>query len=1301
MQKGLFGLAKLAALAVVLSTVGVGCAADQGDLNLVQPGYVKKADLLGKSWYYRRTVVDAPEGLGPYATPGTGDLFTIERVRFEIQEDYLIAFRDYEYIPGSEEAEYDGAEDYQGTPVVAFPITSHFDIKREYNSGTDEQTNVISENSSDRVWYEREFIRVAWHTTQLSDSDYYIIPVDLIDGNGDGGHFYFHEDDAANPWRARVNPDRGYVDFVADHFIMPDIETCYYEYDLYNCGSGEIKVRHAFTQVDEEANAKYEALYYPDSVPVLDANGNEIKDATTGEVVRESVFDRFGFYRLERLTYDDHRGLTESGRLYRILRFDIWENSYDAAGNVLPYAQRTPKAITYYLNWDFPADLLDSAAEVGAEWNMAFREAVAAMQGKPVASIPDMFVLKPNTCTMENVKSFLAANKSVRKQAESVVGSDVDDMTLETLDNFCAAAEYYSQDQKSRFEWQQVGDPRFNMLVWINEIVPSGFSGYGPMLADPTNGRIVVATANIMGWTIDNAATRALEYIDYMNGDLTLEDLLAGRNVPGIASDPNYDPAAHTQDLESVTEMAAKTASPEHMASLEGRFQALGDTKEEMLVPLDNSAHFDERLARIEGTNLEFEYLTRAEDLMLATRGEWMPGMPVTDDLKKQASLIRRFREETTRSERTARFLQERTFCKFGADLDDALVGLARELKDMPRAQRRQELVKRIFKAVSLHELGHNVGLRHNFEASYDALNFPKKFWEIETAGLSTQDKLNAKQPELMYSSIMDYHGKINADFAGLGMYDRAAIKFGYGQVLETFTNANVDGGKAMKAWRFSNNYKNLPGHVGSVDKMYDRGHMTWDWTKDENRTQTAVTSLNADLVPYLFCSDEYANMTPTCKRFDFGADPREQMAANYVRYKNYFIFTNYLRNRLLMDFGSVMYRGYSVFSDIVMTYQYMYLYRSLDKNFLSTDYGKDMAAAVANGFNLMTEVIAMPTPGTYYKCTDLATSNKVYYPGGYIYYDPLVDVNRGEGIDGEDCDMDANIQLGLGDAQPLFLGFSEDFVAWTFTYLGTYWDKEAALTLFANPTARFFRVNGQEDLRAFSVSPFRVYDKEMLGLMNSLIRYNRKELGSRFDDVSTNRLMPRALVDASQPLVDLETPAPPASQSLPVVVPSLARNLQRTAVLYGTALLTSPLDDSLDFAKHTRVWLKGGFDDLPAFNSLPAGDRAECTLPDVGTTFRAIKVADNFNISFDMVRECADQVTAYGAAGTALAAAVAAVTAAEAANANDPALPALRQAETDARFELENAQFDLASTQQMLQWTRAVHAVFEHGAEL
>ena len=52
----------LVALSLV---IGVGCAGDQEDINLVQPGYVKKSDLLGKSWYYL-SLIHISEPTRPY-----------------------------------------------------------------------------------------------------------------------------------------------------------------------------------------------------------------------------------------------------------------------------------------------------------------------------------------------------------------------------------------------------------------------------------------------------------------------------------------------------------------------------------------------------------------------------------------------------------------------------------------------------------------------------------------------------------------------------------------------------------------------------------------------------------------------------------------------------------------------------------------------------------------------------------------------------------------------------------------------------------------------------------------------------------------------------------------------------------------------------------------------------------------------------------------------------------------------------------------------------------------------------------
>src|SRR5205807_1746342 len=46
----------------------------------------------------------------------------------------------------------------------------------------------------------------------------------------------------------------------------------------------------------------------------------------------------------------------------------------------------------------------------------------------------------------------------------------------------------------------------------------------------------------------------------------------------------------------------------------------------------------------------------------------------------------------------------------------------------------RQQLRKDIFLGVTLHEVGHNMGLRHNFRASFDAMNYFKPYWDLRSA---------------------------------------------------------------------------------------------------------------------------------------------------------------------------------------------------------------------------------------------------------------------------------------------------------------------------------------------------------------------------------------------------------------------------------------------------------------------------------------------------------------------------------------------------------------------------------------
>src|ERR1044071_2356734 len=150
-------------LMVSLAGLLLAACAGKGDVSRVQTdsldkGFFLNADGTPRKFYYRQTVTGLPPTSGASFEGMMGDL---QKVRFEVTEKYLIGYRAYDYAVGSQNPTT-GGDNNMDTPVLVYPIKSHFDIKREYNPGTGEETNVISENTTDRPWNQRQYMRVDW-----------------------------------------------------------------------------------------------------------------------------------------------------------------------------------------------------------------------------------------------------------------------------------------------------------------------------------------------------------------------------------------------------------------------------------------------------------------------------------------------------------------------------------------------------------------------------------------------------------------------------------------------------------------------------------------------------------------------------------------------------------------------------------------------------------------------------------------------------------------------------------------------------------------------------------------------------------------------------------------------------------------------------------------------------------------------------------------------------------------------------------------------------------------------------------
>lgn len=1219
---GLLGITTL-----VGATAACGPRAE--DINQVQPGYVKKALFqTDDEFYVRRTVVQS-ETLNFSAIEGQGDIW-MDRVKFKITEDHLIAYKPYENVPGAESAELPGAGEVQGVVVSIYPIVSHFDIIRSYDESTGTETNVISENSSDRVWTQREYMRVDFGSdlaagTWAGDSPF------ESGFNSTGGYTAYQDEVPTDPYGIRITDD--YFDITTRNFLGMDIYACAYfsgfSFDNFGkCGFGEAKIRTSFVRIKEKSD--YIPRNYPDSVVKKDANGNAMYDPETGEVLREPIYDRFGFFRLELPTYDRGYGYTESGRLFRALLHNIWEKHTDGNGNPLALAARKPRPIIYYLNAEYPPRWRKAAKEVGEDYNQLYRRMVADLQGKDVndASIPNMFEIRDNDCNIDNVKTFVSSNpdleyavsRAVCREGEACSGF-MDKIGIGNLERVCSSLEAATRvgTEVPKFDWQRIGDARFKMVVWLSNPQDSGWGGYGPMHADARTGETVSATAFLRGWAYELAASNVVDYIEFINDEKSVEDVIWGQDVRAEIAPKTRQFLEELQDRKN--RLRTQSAGSGLVNRITNRITEMGATRSERLREVDANAELT-RLKRADGTRL-LDALTTNEDMALLTGGKFRPDLGQTPtremlDAASPINKITRMNPFNYARDRGRRMLTEAGFCFLKADFDPHWSGIALDLKDITDRDERYNIVgERMIKHVLAHEIGHNMGLSHNFEGSYDALNYPRAFWDLHWA--SDQEKTAGNYDEHRNTTVMEYMSSKGMFTDKLGPYDEAALRFAYGNQVQVFNDTNMVGGRALKNWRMQNDYTSIPDHLcqgcsneDARNKLFDR---RWETFNEE--------APPANEVPYLFCDNMYDRRTPFCATFDYGSNLREIHANYYEMWSSYFYFNNFIRDRIVpqaWDPFNALTPATLAFIQVNLVNQYLYYYSSIDPSFVSSELGKDMAASVAQGLNMAAEILSTPEP--IRSCPWPGLTPNTYIP---YYFFSSGECDERTPLNSEKARAEQQIQVPLGAARPAGIGFTDDSLDYDISFMGSYFDKDRVLWLLGLTRPRVFRFNYDLDVRNYQVSLFRLFEPEIRSLMDRMINLDSfvvssataRDLGSFWCLNPENPGMASEGHFEPRPMIDPETgktwPEAPMGEceSPGVVYPALLRNMPFTAMFWSHILFSSDFDTELDVGKSMKVYVVGADDEIAPWRDLPASEI--CAVVDIGTglEYRAVRQPD------------------------------------------------------------------------------------------
>ena len=319
---------------MALVLFGLGCATDVGTIDRTQHDKLLKKTFAGL-WYYNQVVIEVPNTTAA-SFVGESTMGSVNKIVWDIQEKYLVAYPTSEWVVGSEKDYHkhrffkywddlcmdaapdqyqciDGVDNkndpsmhccyvemYVGQPLAAFPILKHFDVKRRYSPSTGAQTNVLEENTVDKKWWQRRYMRVDWSQNRIADYTFMarihkVSPIDYYVQKWEGEN--------GNPDAPTVSDT--YIDVVTKDYIEPNPYGCsVYSVSYYDCVPAVIKIRHSFRKVPPN----------DDYIPWRYHNDEEQ--------------GMFGYFLTQRQGYDKDWGVNYSGALYLINHWNLWRDNF-------------------------------------------------------------------------------------------------------------------------------------------------------------------------------------------------------------------------------------------------------------------------------------------------------------------------------------------------------------------------------------------------------------------------------------------------------------------------------------------------------------------------------------------------------------------------------------------------------------------------------------------------------------------------------------------------------------------------------------------------------------------------------------------------------------------------------------------------------------------------------------------------------------------------------------------------------------------------------------------------------------
>lgn len=839
-------------------------------------------------------------------------------------------------------------------------------------------------------------------------------------------------------------------------------------------------------------------------LPIPDPNGKPFTQTNIATTqLRDAPGNRFKIADQNENKTDDECEFFDGNKkeLYAGSRCDTIRNRC-----TLPLAKRETKTRAWYYAPGSAQDLYSASAGLIEQWNVSLKQAVNAGRYAEAKRLDQNTAAFVNDLGDPLSEADILAREAKKRaptadewKAHVEDGAALPKDVREDLFVFCHSpvAEGDHPECGKPGLLARIGDLRYNSMNMID--IPQMPSPWGIMVdaVDPITGEVIAASANEWTQVLDSASKGLIDVIRWRLGEISDAEIQSGQYMKDwfAASKGGakaFEPDTMTKDeIESrlVSIQADKSFTPSRQVNLndlrkrDGLRQItnarLREANQQLGAPLDS--RYDAAKQALKGTKFE-TMLMGPEILQAAGLDPNMPAQNLPQQVLDQVSPIRGKDPRMQRwlENMKAQSVASSHSCTVEAPEAEGTYGLARQAaklfplpdkNDGDYAAKKHKRDADMWKwareqmhvAVMLHEVGHSMGLRHNFVSNFDALNFHDEYWQLRTR--NGQEKACALEPVTTDlgrlnsyatphtngedcvgprwvdpvtqaeedgivwkwggSTVMDYPGDITQDMLGLGKYDKAAIRFGYANVVDVDQDTEVHDAKrldgldaaGMKREYYLSYLDGFGGITGPIapggdiefhySQMQDKfqiirdcapidesnpstsalgsrcqplrlDHVSiYDMKDDVGPFQTkpfAVDPQNRVRHPYMFGSDEYADHGNIyVHRFDAGADPFEQMQYITSNYENRYVFTHFRRNNVLFNTGGVVGRVEGrVFEKMTGTTKGLGLYLSIYPEFAEVfknapGYMQAHALASEKSLETFIRILMRPEPGKYY----------------------------------------------------------------------------------------------------------------------------------------------------------------------------------------------------------------------------------------------------------------------------------------------------------------------------------------------